>query len=177
MPRKLNILLMDANVLIDYQESDFSVLGLVNKYIGKVHVLTTIIEEVDGLDTVDCERLGLKVIEPTLNQLTRAATKRGQLSFRDHLCLIVASDLDFVCVTNDKPLRRACTEEGVSVLWGLEIMTALVRANAMCASDAIQIAESIHLSNPLHIPRKLVNRFGRSVTDVERKRSGRKPAP
>lgn len=117
MPKKPKVLLMDANVLIDYQKSDFSVLGLVNKHVAEVHVLTTIIEEVDGLEIVDCERLGLKAIEPELHQLTRAASKRGQLSFRDHLCLIVASDASFVCVTNDKPLRNACTDEGVGILW------------------------------------------------------------
>ena len=161
MAKKPKVLLMDANVLIDYQKSDFSVLGLVHKHVGEVHVLTTIIEEVDGLDVVDCERLGLKAVEPELSQLTRAAAKRGQLSFRDHLCLIVASDASFVCVTNDKPLRKACTEKGVSILWGLEIMTALVRANAMRAVDAIQTAEKIHLSNPLHIPKSLVDRFAK----------------
>ena len=173
MPKKPKVLLMDANVLIDYQKSDFSVLGLVNKHVAEVHVLTTIIEEVDGLEIVDCERLGLKAIEPELHQLTRAASKSGQLSFRDHLCLIVASDASFVCVTNDKPLRTACTDEGVGILWGLEIMTALVKANAMRAADAIQTAEKIHLSNPLHITRKLFDRFAKIVSDVEKKRSGK----
>jgi rRNA-processing protein FCF1 len=173
MAKKPKVLLMDANVLIDYQKSDFSVLGLVSKHVGEVHVLTNIIEEVDDLEVAACERIGLKAIEPELNQLTQAATKRGQLSFRDHLCLLVASEAGFVCVTNDKPLRKACTEEGVGILWGLEIMTALVRANAMSAADAIQTAEKIHLSNPLHIPRKLVDRFAKIVTDIEKKRSGK----
>jgi len=173
MTKRPTVLLMDANVLIDYQKSDLSVLGLVSRHVAELHVLTSIIDEVDGLDVVDCERLGLKTIEPELHQLTRAASKRGQLSFRDHLCLIVASDSSFVCVTNDKPLRSACSDEGVSILWGLELMTALVRGNAMRAADAIQTAEKIHLSNPLHITRKLVDRFTKIVTDLEKKRSGK----
>ena len=173
MAKKPKVLLMDANVLIDYQKSDFSLLGLVNKHVGEVHILTTILNEVDGLDVVDCERIGLKVIEPKLVQLTRAAAQRGPLSFRDHLCLIVASDEEFVCVTNDKPLRKACDKEGVSTLWGLEIMTALVRGRAMRAHDAIQTADKIHLSNPLHIPQTLVDRFAKIVTDIEKKRSGK----
>ena len=153
MSKKPKVLLMDANVLIDYQKSDFSVLGLANKHVAEVHVLTTIIEEVDGLEIVDCERLGLKAIEPELHQLTRAASKRGQLSFRDHLCLIVASDGSFVCVTNDDAAGRcAARAEGVSIKWGLEIMTALVEAYAMRAADAIQTAEKIDLSNPLQSP-------------------------
>ncbi len=172
MPKNPEILLMDANVLIDYQKSDFSVLGLVNEHVGEVHVLTTIIDEVDDLDFSDCERLGFKVVEPELNQLERAAKKRGQLSFHDHFCLLVAAEFGFVCVTNDKQLRKACTDEGVVILWGLEIMTALVRGNEMHAEDAIQTAEKIHLSNPLHIPRKLVARFTKIVQDIERKRGG-----
>jgi hypothetical protein len=49
-------------------------------------------------------------------------------------------------------------------------MTAVVRANAMRATDAIQTAEKIHLSNPLHITRKIVDRFAKVVGDVEKKR-------
>ncbi|MCK9521503.1 MAG: hypothetical protein M0R76_00465 [Proteobacteria bacterium] len=173
MPKKPKVLLMDANVLIDYQKSDFSVLGLVNKHVAEIHVLTTIIEEVDGLEIVDCERLGLKTIEPELQQLTRAASKHGQLSFHDHLCLIVASDASFVCVTNDKPLRNACTDAGIDILWGLQLMIALVKANAMCAADAIQTAEKIQRCNPLHISSKLVDHFIKIVSDVEKKRSGK----
>ncbi len=165
------ILLMDANVVIDYQKSDLSVLGLVHKHVGEVHILTTIIEEVDGVDVVDFERLGLKVVEPKLSHLTQAAAKRGQLSFRDRLCLAVASEAGFICVTNDKQLRRVCNEEGVGVLWGLEIMTALVLANAMSAEDTVQVAEKIHLSNPLHISRTLVNQFTKVVHGIEKKRS------
>ena len=98
--------------------------------------------------------------------------KRGQLSFRDHLCLLVALDERFVCVTNDKMLRKACVEERVSILWGLEIMTTLVQSYAMSATDAIETAEKIHRSNPLHIPRKLVDRFSKVVIGIE-KRSGK----
>jgi hypothetical protein len=159
-------------VLIDYQKSDFSVLGLVNKHVGEVHVLTTILHEVDGLDVDDCERLGLKVTEPELAQVVQASTRKGQLSFRDHLCLIVAAEEGFVCVTNDKALRRACDQKGVATLWGLEIMTALVRSRAMQATDAIDTAEKIRASNPLHISKKLIERFVRIVTAMERKSTG-----
>ena len=163
-PKTPKILLMDANVLIDYQKSDSTVLGLVNKHVAEVRILTAIIEEVDGLEIVDCESLGIKVIEPDLHQLGRAASKRGKLSFQDHLCLIVASDAGFVCVTNDKSLRSACREKKVCTLWGLEIMTALVEASAMSATDAIQIAENMHLSNPWHITGTIDDRFTKKHT-------------
>ena len=167
MPKKRQALLMDANVLIDYQKSDISVLGLVSRHVGEVHVLTTILEEVEGLDAADCERLGLKVIEPELAQVMQASGRKGQLSFRDHLCLVVATAGGLVCITNDKALRAACGDAGVTTIWGLEIMVALVRGGAMEAADAISTAEKIHLSNPLHVSKKVVERFSRIITTTE----------
>lgn len=174
MPRKkTKIQILDANVLIDYQKSDLSILGLVDKHVGEVHILTTVIEEVDGVDATSCERLGLKALEPELDQLVLAAAIRGSLSFQDHLCLIVAKAAGFSCITNDKALRAACQAEGIEVYWGLEIMTELVRLGKLPAEEAIRVAEEIHLSNPLHIPRALVDRFTKKVTSIETKRQGK----
>ncbi|MCK4303344.1 MAG: hypothetical protein KAY24_03825 [Candidatus Eisenbacteria sp.] len=173
MSKKPQPLLIDANVLIDYQRSDFSILGLVNQHVGHIYVLTPILNEVDGLDVVDCERLGLKAIEPELAQVTRASTAKGQLSFRDRLCLVVASEGGFVCLTNDKALRKACDDLGVATLWGLEIMITLVRSGAMRAADAISIAEKIHINNPLHVSQKIVDRFCRNVIATEKKHGHR----
>jgi len=64
---------------------------------------------VNGLDLICCERPGLKALEPGLNQLALAAAKRGQISFPDHLYLLVAPKSKFICVTSDKPY--ACTEK------------------------------------------------------------------
>jgi rRNA-processing protein FCF1 len=82
------LLLVDANVLIDYVKSEPSILGLVARYLGEVYVLSTVLDEVDGLDMGDCEKLGLQVVEPELTQFEAAVRKRGMLSTADHLCLI-----------------------------------------------------------------------------------------
>lgn len=163
MPEKPKLLLLDANVLIDYKNSDFTVLGLVNKHVEDITVLTTILEEAKGIEHSDCEELGLRIEEPALSQLSQASFKKGPLSFHDHLCLIFASDKGLICVTNDKALRQACKDEGVDLHWGLELMTELVRGQAMLAADAIEVAEKIHLRNPLHIPETLVERFSEIV--------------
>ncbi|MBN2339255.1 MAG: hypothetical protein JXP48_12015 [Acidobacteria bacterium] len=167
MPGKSPILLIDANVLIDYQKSDLAVLELAAHYVGEIHVLTAIIEEVDGLAAGDFERLGLKVDDPDVNQLLRAGRRRGPLSFGDYLCLIVAADAGFTCVTNDKSLRKACLDEGVAVMWGLELMVKLVQANSLRAAEAVNIARRIHGSNPLHIPQPLLDRFAEKVARIE----------
>lgn len=170
MAEQSKILILDANVLIDYQQSDISVLASVHKHVARICIPTLIIEEVEGLSVNECERLGLQVIEPELSQLTRAVARRGRLSFHDHLCLIVASDMGITCVTNDRALRSACETEGVNVLWGLQLMTTLVQAAAMNADEAIRIAEKIHSNNPLHIPRDLVERFAAILRSAEANR-------
>lgn len=129
--------------------------------------MSTVLDEVDGLDVAECERVGIRVIEPELETLVAATQKRSSLSVQDHLCLIVARTRSWVCVTNDGALRRACGEDGVTVLWGLEVMTELVRAGQLDAENAIAVAEAIHASNPFHISRKLVERFARLVRSLK----------
>ena len=65
-------LLIDANVLIDYYNADFSIFSLVNEHIASVHILITILEEVKQLTVDDCEKHGLSVISPSFDQLDRA---------------------------------------------------------------------------------------------------------
>ncbi len=163
-------LLVDANVLIDYVSSERAVLASAARHVGTVYVSTTIIDEVADLDTTECERLGLQVVEPSLPQLATAASKRGRLSFQDHLCLILARENGWTCVTNDVALRKACAKDGVSVLWGLEVMVELVAAGHLEIPDAIAVAESIHRLNPLHINEGIVARFQKRVRAAAPKR-------
>ena len=88
----IKFLLVDANVLIDYVKSEVSILGLAAHHLGEVYVLPTVLAEVDGLDEDECERLGLRVVEPELIQLKAAALKRRQLSVEDHLCVMLARE-------------------------------------------------------------------------------------
>lgn len=165
------LLLMDANVLIDYRDSDLEVLALVGRHVGPVHVLSTILaEEVPGVGPEDCARLGLRVIEPELEHVMRAGATRGRLSFGDHLCLIVAADGGYACVTNDRALRSACDAEQVETIWGLELMAMLVEQGILSAAGALTVAWKIHEANPLHITADLIARFETKVTDIERRR-------
>jgi hypothetical protein len=53
--------------------------------------------------------------------LTRAASKRGQLSFRDHLCLIVASDASFSPLQHAGTPRVGAAIRGDSAWWTLTV--------------------------------------------------------
>lgn len=157
------LLLVDANVLIDYVKSELSILGVAARHMGEVYVLSTVLDEVDGLDQDGCARLGIRVFEPELAHLVAAAQKRGALSTEDHLCLILAREQGWTCVTNDGALRRACQQDRVPVLWGLELMLELVSIGQLPGADAITVANAIHRTNPFHITAEIVARFADRV--------------
>ena len=89
-------LLIDANVIIDYQNTDMTPLILLNRYIGKVHLLPEIIQEVRGLTIADCERYNFGIVEATPEQkITAEVEKITRLSLQDHLCCLVAASSNF----------------------------------------------------------------------------------
>jgi len=153
------LLVIDANVLIDYVQIDSSILALASRYLGNIHVPSVILDEVDQLDDAECERLGLIVIEEPLDVLLAASELRGRLSFEDRVCLQLTQRENWTCVTNDKSLRNACKEEGVEVLWGMRLMLELVKGEHLERKAAIDIAWAIHAVNPKHITDKIVNEF------------------
>lgn len=142
------LLVVDANVLIDFAKADLSVLALVVRHLGPVHVPRDVLDEVHQLDEDACTRLGLAIIDGTLEQLGEAGAMRGGLSFADRMCLILARDSGWICVSNDGRLRRTCGEVGVEVRWGLQLLLDLVAAGGMEADGAIEVAEAIAAVNP-----------------------------
>ena len=83
------VLLADADVLIDYRESDLTILKLVAEHVGRVAVIPAVLDEVRGITTKDCRRLGIEVVEVETEQMLRAAEVEASVSFTDRLCLVV----------------------------------------------------------------------------------------
>lgn len=138
-------LIIDANVLIDYLETDISILSLVSRHLGPVCVATPVLREVLELDASECEDLGIAIIEPTLKEARQAGPRRrGGLSFQDRICLAIARHRGLVCATNDKGLRRACGSASVEVQWGLELAIRLVQGGHLPPEDARTIARQMH---------------------------------
>lgn len=161
------VFIIDANVLIDYAKTDASILTLTAKHLGQVQILEPIVKEVKQLEKIDYARLGLTVVETTIEQLLAAGVQRGYLSFIDHLCLIVAHQVGVTCVTNDRVLHRACSSDGVSTLFGLELMVGLVKIRQLLSLDAIGIAKAIHKMNPHHISAPILIRFQQQLQEIE----------
>ena len=74
-------MLLDANVLVDYLAVDLEVLALVHAHVGPVHIVSTVLVEVGGLETDECERLGFRIVEPSLDQVLSADSGGGPLAF------------------------------------------------------------------------------------------------
>jgi hypothetical protein len=94
---KIEVLIIDANVLIDFCKTDESVLALVVKHVATVNVAEPVLEEVSQLDRLRAEALGIRVLCPDYSCLTRAAvaSQRSPLRFQDWVCLLLAEDNGF----------------------------------------------------------------------------------
>lgn len=144
----LVLFVLDASVLIDYCAVDRSILTLISEEIAEVRVPTPILDEVEDLSESDCDSLGVKVVVPTNEQLLTASARRAGLSFEDHLCVVMAKDGGWTCVTSDRRLRRECEADGIAVLWGLEPLAQLAERDALSDAEAEEIAEQIQGINP-----------------------------
>ena len=152
-------LIADANVLIDFVETDIEILRLLRKHLWPVYVLEAVLAEVPGLNKSRVQELGLLVVEPSLRAFQFAAKRGGPLSARDRLCLAVAREMGWGCLTNDRPLEKACEREAIPVIRGLQSLLLLRECSAITRQRALQTARAIHRSNPAHIHQGILQKF------------------
>ena len=160
------ILILDACVLIDYVETDPTVLGTVSMHVAPIAIARPVFEEVVGLDDDAAVSLRLQIIDVDLDLATEAARSTSRLSFQDHLCLLLAKQAGWSCVTNDRALRAACTAEDIAVLWGLEIMLQACVAGAMMPDEARRVALAIHEQNPRYVTQAIVRSFSEKLAET-----------
>lgn len=151
-------LILDSCVLIDYMQADSSIIRVLVEHIGPLHVTSSLIEEINDIDDEsELVDLGLIVVDPDIAEFSYSST--GPLSIHDQLCFFTAKSLGFTCVTNDKNLRRLCEQEGVPIMWGLELIAELHRAGGITRKNAEALAKAIAKANPMHITDEIISRF------------------
>jgi len=131
--KKKHFLILDANILIDFYKCDKTIIKLICTYVGQLYLATPVLYEINEIGDSDCAELGIIIVEPELEQVMLASEKKGSLSFQDNLCLILAKNHGWTCVTNDKPLRQMCESEGVTLIWGIELICILVESGGLPA--------------------------------------------
>ena len=172
MGRRRALLLMDANVLIDYLDSDRRLFSLASAHVGQVHVPAPLLAEEIVADEVDWAALGVVAAEPSAAMFAEAGTRRGSLSFHDWLCVLMAKHYGWTCVTNDKRLRRECADRDVPTAWGLELVVWLVEARALSATEAMAIAEAVAAGNPGYLTAAVKARLAQRVRAARGVRRG-----
>ncbi len=111
---KLTGLVADADVLIDYAQSDKKILALISTHLAPVCIPMPVLDdEVNGLTRDDVRQLGIEVIEPTLAQAIDAEKNIGATSLNDNLCMMLARDNNWAVLTNDNALRKICKASGM----------------------------------------------------------------
>lgn len=153
---EVKFLIVDANIVIDYLDCDETLFILVKKHIGQVYLASPLLGEVKTLDLTSCHRLGIKIIDPTIEQLSWAAEQEFSISFQDKICLALARDHNWALVTNDKALRKRCESENITLIWGAELICLLCEAGGLHHDNARDIILVLHDNNPLFITKEIV---------------------
>ena len=155
---RFEAIISDSNVLIDYVKANKKILHLAVKHLCDIYVPIEILKEVKNITRDELEKLGIRIFEPTLEQVINAAKKPFGLSFEDQLCFLIAKENGWVCATNDKQLRVQCEAGSVAVIWGLEIMVFLNKEGHLDRIEAERTAEKIGEINK-YIGKDLIKKF------------------
>jgi len=148
---KIAELLLDANVMIDFRNSDnLRVAELISKEIS-CSIVEQTRHKVTGLTKELCQQIGIEVIEPEYADLVTAEKIRGnikQLAEDDALTLAVALRKGHTVVSNDKRVVETGRANGIDVQREFFILVFLVRKGVLSSEDCIKIATEIVNSNP-----------------------------
>ena len=149
---RLEILLADANVLIDLLSAN--ALGLVGDLIrhdlAAVYLPRIVYDEVSTVITESqIADLGITILPVEIALMERVAQYHDtRLSYPDRSLLLLAKDRGYAVWSNDKRLRENCDENGVRTLWEFEVLRWLVERDFMSAADLVAVAERVEATNP-----------------------------
>jgi hypothetical protein len=159
----VDILLADADVLIDYRDSDLTILKLVSEHIGPVRVLREVLSEAPGISERHCARLSIHIVQLETELLLEANDLPRSLSAADRFCIIACERNDWTLVTNDRALRAVGKRRSIRLRWGLGLMVDLVHRGVLTEARALKVATTIRAKNPTHITADLLDRFRSSL--------------
>jgi PIN domain nuclease of toxin-antitoxin system len=155
----VEILLTDADVLIDYRDSDLTVLKLVSEHIGAVRVLRQVLDEAPGISDRRCAQLGIEIVQLETELLIEANDLPRSLSIADRFCIVACERNRWTLVSNDRAMRAVSKQRGIRLRWGLGLMVDLVHAGVLtetrdqgCDDDPGREPDSHHRRSSRPIP-------------------------
>jgi rRNA-processing protein FCF1 len=138
------------------------VLSIFAESIEALYIPLSVLQEVPKLSKREAERMGIAVLDTELDVLEEASRIKTGCSFNDNVCYLTAKKERIICATNDKHLRRVCSDAGIEVIWGLQIMIYLVQEGKISKKEALEIAKKIGMINS-SITQKLIDEFERLI--------------
>ena len=137
------IAVCDANVLIDYLGVDEDLVRELVRYWEVVYVPDVVLNEVRSTSRKRAEELGLQVLSTPLE-----LPESRRLSYPDRACLHFVTQNRWTCIVNDVRLRKECQIQGVTVIWGLEMLVLMVESGQLTVERARGCALKIYEINP-----------------------------
>jgi rRNA-processing protein FCF1 len=158
-------IIVDANILIDFCKTNKKILRLLCKELEKVAVPFLVLQEVDELNRHEAEALGITVIDSDMQTIENAFGVTNGLSYQDNLCLLTASRENYICVTNDKRLKRECQDKGIRSLWGPELLLFLFQEKRITQKQARQLmAEIASINN--RVTKTIIQEFEKQLEKI-----------
>lgn len=151
--------IVDANVVIDFYNSDISILKLLSEFISPVQISKPTLAKLALFTESLAKSNKIKVVTPPDEIIIESADKKGPLAFDDHVAILLAHTNNWDLITNDKALRKVAKNTGVKTVWGLETMKLLVLNNLISKKRAINTAYKIHHTNPFFITPEILHKF------------------
>ena len=142
-------------------------LKLLATHISPVYISRSTFQNVNDLSENEARKNHIIIQTPALEILMLSAQTRGRLAYDDRETLLLAKKYGWVCITNDKPLRKECKKEKVSVLWGLEPLKLLVINHLIVPDKAISVAKNIQEENPRYITVEIVEKFKTQIRIIK----------
>lgn len=134
--------LLDANVLIDYQSDMRFVLEVLVACGWHFSVVADVLNEVLSGNYED---FPLEIIHPTPTQRIQCNDRPRRLSEQDMLCLLCAQDYSLACATNDVRLKKELRNNGIRVHTSITLLEA-ANQSQMLTQEAYEYCSQVMIA-------------------------------
>lgn len=158
-------ILMDSCVVFDWYHADEMLFRKLS-VVCTVCLMDALQAELGTVDLKSPAFEHVKWIEATAEDIDFAAAQEpSALSWYDQIFYSVSSRLPFdLVLTNDKRLRRNCSQAGQTVHGGLYPLVLLVQHGQLSQQQAKDFAKKIHENNP-RISKEVLEDFNKLLAD------------
>ncbi len=175
MKRYSPALLLDACVVSDILNVDVEIISLITQVLGAVYVPSVIVDELRRKFELDeIIKLGFEILEVSDEAQYAATVVKNQKKYRaltqnDCACLIMASQTNCSCVTNDFALQKACKDFNVAVLWELEVVLMLYERDGISYERAERYLDKLKRIS-FYITPQVSERFTTELNQIKKKK-------